>query len=191
MTDTLPRKQPIVNKSKFNFGYLWLLSIIILLALGWFGFMKVIDFNTKYEIKKQRVLSMVWHWPLKVEERQPQEIKVTLPEYKGDITNDPIKIYVCTKFGIENCRVALGIMQAESGFRPDAYHINVNKDGSTSLDSGIWEINSSHFNQPGCDLKSTLDPIRATDCAFSLYKAAGDSWHDWVTFNNGAYLSSL
>lgn len=131
---------------------------------------------------------MIWHWPLKVELRQDKVVEkiAPFPEFTGEI-DSPVKKYIADKFGVYDAKIALGIVQAESGFNEEAWNINTNG----TIDVGLWQINSIHFKQPGCSLKEVLDPIRATDCAYNIYKASGNKWNAWVTWNTGAYLGNL
>lgn len=80
------------------------------------------------------------------------------------------------KAGI-NKTEALMIMQCESKQKPDAYGINVHKNGTTSLDAGIWQINLYYQK---ISLADALDYKKATAKAIEIYKSRGNSWSAWT-----------
>lgn len=84
-------------------------------------------------------------------------------------------------FPINEVGKAVAIALAESGGRTDATHTNTNG----TVDRGVWQINSVH-NIAG-DL---FDPTVNAKAAFSIWKAAGNSWSPWTT-NNGAYVAFI
>lgn len=78
--------------------------------------------------------------------------------------------------------VGTGIMYAESRRVVEATHRNSN--GST--DYGLMQINSIH----GYDAKRLVsDPLYNADCAYKIYKDAGNTWGPWSTYHNGSYLA--
>ena len=189
----LPKKdtQEVIRRhqkvEKGNAGYFYLLLTIILFTIGWIVLMKVIDFSNKHEIVKNSIVQAQFKWPLEIREKEEAKVveKMILPEYPLDQVDTPLKTYICNKFGIYDCKIALGIAQAESGFREDAININTND----TIDVGIFQINSVHFKQEGCSLKDIVDEYKNVDCAFSIFKASG--WGAWSAFKNDSYLAHL
>lgn len=79
-------------------------------------------------------------------------------------------------------RIAVAVALAESRGKMDAE--NHNKDGS--VDCGPWQVNSVHGYD--CErLKS--DPNYSADAAYAVWQSGG--WHQWVTYNTGAYVPFL
>jgi hypothetical protein len=79
----------------------------------------------------------------------------------------------------QNLVVAVAVAGAESGWRPNATHLN--DDGST--DFGEWQINSVHV-----DLLATgdwADPYSNARMAHSVWASSG--WGAWTTFTSGAF----
>lgn len=78
--------------------------------------------------------------------------------------------------------VGTGIMYAESRRVVEATHRNTN--GST--DYGLMQINSIH----GYDsARLVADPLYNADCAYKIYRDAGNSWGPWSTYHNGSYIT--
>lgn len=84
-------------------------------------------------------------------------------------------------YGMDQVAIGAAIILAESGGRTCA--VNVNTDGSR--DRGPWQINSRAH--PDVSDTCARNPVCASDAALQIYKAAGNSWSPWSTFNNGAY----
>ena len=167
--------------------YLFTLLGIFLVILLWVGFTSIFSYlNTHTFTKQAMVIPPSFHWPLRIEKKEEPKVveKIVIPEYTAEI-DTPIKKYVCDKFGVMDCKIALGVIQAESGFNDQAWNVNDNG----SIDVGLWQINSIHFKQPGCSLKEVIDPIDATNCAYSIWKASG--WNVWSSVNNGSYLAQI
>ena len=93
--------------------------------------------------------------------------------------------YICDKWGIADCKIALAVAKAESGMREQAFNINTNN----TVDIGIFQINSIHFNKEGCSLKEITDAYKNVDCAYQIYKASG--WNAWSAFNNSSFKNNL
>ena len=83
----------------------------------------------------------------------------------------------------------IGIAQAESSRNNNATHPNPN--GST--DYGLMQINTVHRSDGGAINANFFtgggwkDPVQNLAAALQIYKAAGNSFKDWVTFQNGDY----
>jgi len=126
-----------------------------------------------------------FYQPFRVEEIKPTVIVETL-DFPTDLQNlPPIETYIVKKFGVADAKIALAVARAESNMREDAVNLN----GGKSLDMGIFQINSVHWNRPGCSLKELVDPYKNVDCAYSIFKEQG--WNPWVAHKTGAYLSHV
>ena len=60
----------------------------------------------------------------------------------------------------------------ESGWNPRITHL----DGDGTVDEGLWQINSSHHLPESI----TLDPMKSTEYAVSLWKERG--WSPWNAY---------
>ena len=81
--------------------------------------------------------------------------------------------------------VAVAVAGAESGWNPNATHVNA--DGS--VDYGEWQINSVH-----ADLLAAgdwRDPYSNARMARQVWADAGGSWSPWATFTSGAYSTRM
>lgn len=78
-------------------------------------------------------------------------------------------------------RVAMAVMQAESGCRPDAV--------SSTCDRGLMQINCVHSAKVGGNLALLNDPATNIRVAFQVYSGAG--WRAWTVYKTGAYLKYL
>src|SRR3990167_8408390 len=85
------------HQEKSSAIWLWVLLTIILIVLGWFGLMKSTEWINTHTIEKQRILSMVWKWPLDIKgKEEPQVIEKPLVlEYPEELIDTPIKKYIC------------------------------------------------------------------------------------------------
>lgn len=136
---------------------------------------------------------LVFNPPVEIYFNPPVEVKKRKPEVKLVIVDKtpkldkltPIEKYICDKFGVYDCKMALAVARAESGMNPEAW--NINKNGT--IDVGIFQINSIHFNQPGCSLREVVDPKKNVDCAYSIWKRQG--WHPWTAAKNGRFIRFL
>lgn len=80
----------------------------------------------------------------------------------------------------KNIDTAVAIALAESGGKTDAV--------SSTGDYGLWQINKKAH--PGLfSLGDWKDPKVNAQMAASVYRAAGNSFKPWVTYNSGAYKS--
>jgi len=126
--------------------------------------------------------------PIEVKEREVEvrEIVKVIGEIPNpvDLKTDTEK-YIYEVFGIEDYKVAIAIARAESGLREDAININTN----STIDLGIFQINSIHFKKEFCTLKDVVTMKGNVDCAYEIYKASG--WSPWVAFSSGAFTSKL
>jgi hypothetical protein len=82
----------------------------------------------------------------------------------------------------EDHSIAIALTVPESGRRPTIENTH-NPDGS--IDTGLWQINSSH----GFDREQLKDPAFNAECAFKVFK--GQGWDAWVAFKRGLHEPSL
>lgn len=156
-----------------------------LLTLAFIGLMVVNDFFNKHYFIFNQPIVVRFNPPIELKERKIEikevvkEIK-NLPEPKTDLEK-----YICEKFGVADCKIALAIAKAESGMKETAF--NLNSDGS--IDIGIFQINSIHWGKEGCQPKNLFDGYKNVDCAYKIWKAQG--WEPWTTFKVRSYLKHL
>lgn len=80
---------------------------------------------------------------------------------------------------------AVAIALAESSGNPQAL-------GDTGIGEGsfgLWQINSYYHPEFGPDFTTLYDPQVNANAAYSVYRASGNSFKAWSTFNNGAYVA--
>lgn len=132
-----------------------------------------------------KVIELKINPPFEIKKREPQviETRVVL-DYPEEI-DTPLEEYICEKFGPYDCKTALAVASAESGLREDALNLN----GGDSLDYGIFQINSVHWEREGCHLRDLVDPHKNVDCAYQIWVEQG--WTPWVAWKNGSYLTKL
>lgn len=95
-----------------------------------------------------------------------------------------IEKYICDKWGIADCKMALAIAKAESGIRCDA--IGINKNGTADI--GVFQLNTVHMNKGGdWTLANMADCYKNVDLAYELYEQQG--YKPWVVYNNGWVLA--
>lgn len=90
-------------------------------------------------------------------------------------------------FSGQDLITAVSIAMAESSGNPMAH-------GDQSLGSGrgsfgLWQIYSDAHPEFGPDFTTLYDPQRNANAAFSVYRAAGNSFRPWSTFNGGQYTA--
>lgn len=88
----------------------------------------------------------------------------------------------------------MAIMQAENrACDPAIDNAGLNYD--SSVDYGLFQVNSIHADMVGGDLESLRNPEVNIRVAYGIYvgalKAQGDGWKAWSTYNNGDYLQFL
>lgn len=188
MTTFFKRKveNRLIKKSKFTWKLKVALIVVVLLflSLGVYWMVKTINtfFDENY-LQFNRVVEVILKRPVEIRKREPKTIQVFL-DYPDEI-DTPLEKYICEKFGAYECKPALAIASAESGLRENAY--NVNSDGS--IDSGIFQVNSVHWDKPGCSPKELFDAKGNVDCAYTIWEASG--WSPWVVWQNGSYVRHL
>jgi hypothetical protein len=175
---TKKRKESMKNKKL-------LITIIgiLVICFGIYAFKAINNWYSTHYFEFKAPVEMKFNQPVAVKIRVPKVEKIVL-EYPDEI-DTPIKKYICDKWGVYDCKTALAVAKAESGFREDAININTNN----TIDVGIFQINSVHFKKAGCSIKDLVDQYKNVDCAYTIYKDQG--FTPWVAFNNGNYLANL
>lgn len=84
-------------------------------------------------------------------------------------------------FPADQIATGVAIALAESGGRTDALN-TANRNGS--WDAGLMQINSIH----GYSQQALFDVKTNVAAALKIYRAAGNSWRPWSTYNSGSYL---
>lgn len=78
------------------------------------------------------------------------------------------------------CRIAVAVAKAESGWNTDA-RLNTSAEDSR----GLWQINwKAHPNFSGSQL---YDPTYNAQAAWTVYGNAGHRWTPWTTYTRGTY----
>ena len=85
---------------------------------------------------------------------------------------------------------AVAIALAESGGDPEAYNPETTAGAPDKMGSyGLWQIYlNAHPEFQGLNL---FDPQTNANAAYSVYRAAGNSFRPWSTYKNGAYTAHL
>jgi len=185
MNNKLGSNQFKTRKGMKNKKIVILFVSILVICFGIYAFKAINNwYNTHYfEFKA----------PVEVKLNQPVAIKTRIPkiiekkiilDYPNDI-DTPLEQYICDKFGLLDCKIALSVAQAESGMRENAYNHNTNN----TIDIGIFQVNQIHWTKPGCSPKELFDAYKNVDCAYTIWKGSG--WGAWVAYNTGSFLSKL
>lgn len=86
----------------------------------------------------------------------------------------------------EDLKTAVAIALAESSGNPNALgDLNITPGGSV----GLWQVNLKYHPEYTTD--ELRDPQQNANAAFAIYQGRGNSFTDWSTYKNGAYLSYL
>ncbi len=99
--------------------------------------------------------------------------------------NKDIARYICQKFGLENCKIALAVAKAESGLNCNA--VNINKNGTADI--GVFQLNTVHLNKNGWSLEKMGGCYSNVDLAYQLWLEQG--WGAWVAYTNNSWLSMV
>lgn len=84
-------------------------------------------------------------------------------------------------------RIAMAVMQAESGCNPESDNTGLNSDGTN--DKGLFQINSIHIKSGLIADKQRKDPVKNIKAAYAIYRGSG--WMAWSAYNNGSYTKFL
>jgi hypothetical protein len=165
------------TKRKITLSTLVILGLLIVVCIValWSDSNKVIV-KSPIVIKTQKMIT--------VEKRVTQIINpVVITNYPEDVKTD-LEKYICDKWGIADCKIAIAVAKAESGLKCDALNINTNN----TADMGVFQLNSTHLKKGGdWTLANMGDCYKNVDLAYELWKEQGFS--PWVAFNTGAYLA--
>ena len=128
------------------------------------------------EIKTQRILT--------VTPRVTQVVQnVIIPNYPEEVDTD-LEKYICEKFGVMDCKIALAVAKAESGLNCNAININTNG----TVDFSTFQLNSVHIKKGGeWTLANMADCYKNVDLAYELWTEQG--WTPWVAYLNNSYLA--
>jgi hypothetical protein len=164
-----------------------LVVIGIILASLWYVFRVISNWFDNHRVQYNQPVKIVLNAPIEIVERKKDiEYIIEAVEELPKLDNlTPIEDYICEKWGVYDCRVALAVARAESGMRADAWNVNSNG----SIDIGIFQLNSVHYKKDGCGLADVVDPYKNVDCAYQIWEAQG--WTPWVAFTNGSFKGNL
>lgn len=191
ITPNKKKRFVISRKDKLIFTFI-LIVVILILTASYTTLMAINNWFRNYEFQFNKPITIELQKPIEIVERKLTIIEIAqqkdkLPEPKTDIEK-----YICEKWGVYDCKIALAVAKAEGlaydengEVIPDLFNINTNG----SMDVGIFQINSIHYKKPQCKLKDMIDPVKNVDCAYSIYERSG--WNAWSAFNNGSYEKQL
>lgn len=194
------KKQIMRRRTKRIFRH-WKLKagvFLIAAALATAGCISLVvaisDFFDGHTFIYKPVVQVQFNKPLSIIKRQQTVVQIInqLPEFDGAKTD--IEKYICGKFGVYNCAIALAVFKSESGLREDAWHVNNNG----SIDVGTAQINSINWKLAGCSLKEISDQYKNVDCAYKIWdRADGVEGNDqgnftpWTVFTTGSFMSNV
>jgi hypothetical protein len=164
----------------------WSLITLFTLTILALGFIKTVRWFDDNQVVLTFPIQVNIYKPVQVVKREllrPQIIEAynELPTIK-DLT--PVGKMICDTWGVYDCRVALAVAKAESNMKVDAIGIN-----SSSVDIGLFQINSVHLKKPECSLDKIVTAEGNIACAYSIWQDQG--WRPWVTFTNGSFKNNL
>lgn len=180
---TIKQERPSISHPRI---WLTLLAIVIFTPAVIMGFLRANDWYSRHYFEPQSPLVFEIRNPLPIKQKEEPKVveKPLILDYPEEIDTD-LEKYICDRFGVYECKTALAVAKAESGLREDAININTNN----TIDLGVFQINSVHFNKPECSLKLIVSQYGNTDCAYKIWQDSG--WGVWVAHSNGAYLAKL
>jgi hypothetical protein len=167
------------NKTKI---YLTTLLVLMILTEIIAGAVYINEWYNTHLIIYRSPVKVGFYSPISIELRKEKIIEKKIIMDYPDQIDTPIKKYICDKFGAYDCKIALAIVQAESGFNDQAIGSNTNG----SVDLGLWQINFP-THKGTISPKDALDPYKATDWAYAKYKRDGN-FNAWVAFTTDKYL---
>lgn len=166
-----------------------IVGLILAFAIFAIGSAKVVSgwFDT-HQIVFNQVIDVQLNKPVEIQERKVNsqaviQVVQEIPELEG--LTDPTEHYICETFGPYDCKTAIAIARAESRMREDA--VNVNTNGTVDL--GIFQVNSVHFDREGCSIQELVFARQNVDCAYQIYQEQG--WSPWVAFKNGNFRNHI
>lgn len=166
---------------------IFFLGIFVLFLFAYRAFVKVNAWFNGHYFQFNQVMEVQFNQPIEIKERKVNvsQIVQVLNEVQPLENLTPIEEYICKKWGVYDCKTALAVARAESGMRENAININKND----TIDVGIFQINSVHFEQEGCSLKEVSDAYKNVDCAYGLWQVS--NWSPWVAFLNGSFKNHI
>jgi hypothetical protein len=168
-------KRKIILSAVFALGFLTMFASLAVKVALWFDSNKL-TVKSPIVVTTQRVVTV-----------EPRVDKVLSPivviDYPDEV-DTPLKQYICEKFGLMDCKMALAIASAESGLKCNAININTNG----TVDLGVFQLNSIHLQKEGDWTVANMgDCYKNVDLAYELWLEQG--WTPWVAYLTGAYLS--
>jgi len=151
-------KRKITLSTLAILGFLIVICVVAVRVALWFDDNKVVV-KSPVVIKTQKMIT--------VEKRVTQVINpIVMINYPEDVKTD-IEKYICDKWGIADCKMAIAVAKAESGLKCDALNINTNN----TVDMGIFQLNSTHLKKGGeWTLTNMGDCYKNVDLAYELWK---------------------
>lgn len=186
-----------ISKKRMFIRTLTLLVFISGIAYGLSEIaVRINDWSYKHEIQKPIVILTgqgdsivnIIKRPVVTDRKPLQVLSPIVQQVVSEINYDElnsIEKMICDKWGLYDCKVAIAIAKSESGLREQAW--NANNNGT--LDLGVFQVNSVHWDKDGCSMKELLDAKKNIDCAYSIYEAQG--WHPWVVYQTGSFVGNL
>lgn len=166
-----------------------IIIVVFLAFLSAYGFYKLLQavnfFFDNYRFVFKSPVEIKLNKPISLEKR-----KIKIETIAKEVENlpkpeTPLEKYICDKFGVADCKIAIAVAKAESGLQETA--LNINSNGT--IDAGVFQINSVHWKKPACHPKLLFDAYKNVDCAYEIWRMQG--WKPWVTYNNGSFIKSL
>lgn len=186
----IPQIRELLNKKKPSKQKVIKCSIIIFLALtvGFYSFYKINQFFETHKFIFQSPVLVHIESPVYIVTRVTEVLTtiVKADEHNTPLTSD--QQYVCDKFG-SDCKLALAIAHAENG-TGQCDRINWSN-SNQSLDIGFFQINTLWVDKNKVTPSQLFDCKTNIDFAYQIYKANGNSFKDWSTYNSGAYKKYL
>jgi len=175
------------TKPRFNWKFGLALVLILLGILG-YSIIELLgtvnDFFEGHYLQFNQVIQVTLKKPIEIKQREmlsPVVEYIELLDYPDEIDTE-IEKYICEKFGQYECKTSLAIAKSESNLKEEAIHINSNG----TIDLGVFQINSIHFDKPGCSLQELVFAKKNIDCAYNIWKAQG--WSPWVVWRNKSFI---
>jgi cell division protein FtsL len=155
--------------------YLQLVALAMIIALVIAGASLNMD-NRKGEKEIERLKGLISN----------QQEQVDLIDIELDILT-VIEVGKSRGLSEEDIKIALQIIQAESGFNCNAIGVNWHESGNFySLDIGCWQLNSHYQSEvagKNANRKCLLEIFCSTHLAIDIFEEWGN-WTAWVTYNN-------
>jgi hypothetical protein len=184
--------------------------ILILANIGVQGLLTLQKFNDNHYFAKHSIVeskgsstgfTLAFNKPITIEAKTAMNYESPVIKESENVTQSDVDkfidtfsgkdkeivSYICSKWGVMKCETAVAVAQSENfwnktkSFQEDRFNINTNG----TIDTGIYMINSIHYNKEGCSLKEITGWKANVDCAYNLYEKQG--WKIWVAYNTGRF----